>query len=133
MLSNAASARAEMAPFHLTTVTGRAISKLSIFEATFRNFGNIIYLYTIQGAVTPVLLPMTVWSPDGMNEGDVVLFCPACKHLFLRDETVVVSSSTAFVLGVSHTLIWTPGLVVVVGNLLSSCLLSGKIKRFAAI
>lgn len=133
MLSNAAPARAEMAPFHLTTVTGRVISKLSIFEATFRNFGNIIYLFTLQGTATSVLFPMTVWSPRGMSKGDVVPFCPACKHLFLRDEAVMVSSSTAFVLGVSHTLIWTPGLVVVVGNLLSACLLSVKIKRFTAI
>lgn len=85
---------------------------------------NTIYLYTIQG---------TVWSPCGMNEGDVVPFGPACKHLFLRDEAVVVSSSTAFVLGVSHTLIRTPGLVVVVGNLLSSCMISGKIKCFTAL
>lgn len=65
-----------------------------------------------------------------MDEGDVVQFCPACKHLLLRDEAVMVPSSTAFMLGVGHTLIRTPGLVVVVGNLLSSFLLSGKIKLF---
>lgn len=64
-----------------------------------------------------------------MDEGDVVQFCPACKHLLLRDEAVMVPSSTAFVLGVGHTLIRTPGLVVVVGNLLSSFLLSTVVGR----
>lgn len=81
-----------------------------------------------QGRATPA--PCPGWSPRGMDEGDVVLFCPACKHLFLRDEAVVVSSPTAFVLGVGHTLIRTSGLVVVVGNLLSSLLLSGEKKAF---
>lgn len=74
-----------------------------------------------------VLFAIKVWSPGGMNEGDVVLFRPACKHLLLRDEAVVVPSSTAFMLGVSHTLIGTPGLVVVVRNLLNSRLFPGKI------
>lgn len=64
-----------------------------------------------------------------MNEGDVVLLSPACKHQFLGDEAVVVSSSTAFVLGVGHTLVGTPGLVVVVGDLLPSCLFPGKKKK----
>lgn len=74
----------------------------------------------------PVLFTIKVWSPRGMNEGNVVVFGPACKHLLLRDEAVVVSSPTAFVLGVSHTLIGAPGLVVVVGDLFGSCLFPGK-------
>lgn len=68
-----------------------------------------------------------------MNEGNVVLFGPACKDLLLRDEAVVVSSPTAFVLGVSHTLIRAPGLVVVVGDLFGSRLFPGKRKHSAAL
>lgn len=60
-------------------------------------------------------------SPCGMSEGDVVLFGPACEHLFLCDKAVVVPPSTALVLDVCHTFIRSPGLVVVVGQLLGSC------------
>ena len=59
-------------------------------------------------------------SPFGMNERDVVLFRPACKHLFLCDEAVVVPSAAALVLDVRQTFIRPPGLVVVVGQLLVS-------------
>lgn len=60
-------------------------------------------------------------SPCGMSEGDVIPFGPACKHLFLCDKAVVVPPSTALVLDVCHTFIRSPGLVVVVGQLLGSC------------
>lgn len=63
-----------------------------------------------------------VLSPCGMNECDVVLFCPVCEHLFFCNKAVVVSSSAAFILDVCVTLIRTPGLVVVVGHLLRSSL-----------
>lgn len=61
-----------------------------------------------------------------MSEGDVVPFGPPRKHLLLRDEAVVVASSTALVLYVRETFIGSPGLVVVVGHLLGSRLLPGR-------
>lgn len=69
-----------------------------------------------------------VLSPFGVNEGDVVLFCPACKHVFLRNKAVVVPSSAALVLYVRYTFIGPPGLVVVVGHLSGSIFLSRKTK-----
>lgn len=61
-----------------------------------------------------------------MTEGDVVPFGPPRKHLLLRDEAVVVASSTALVLYVRETFIGSSGLVVVVGHLLGSHLLPGR-------
>lgn len=58
-----------------------------------------------------------VSSPFGMSEGDVVLFCPACKHVFLCDKAMVVPSLARLVLYVRDTFIRPPGLVVVVGHL----------------
>ena len=68
----------------------------------------------------------SVCSPVGVSEGDVVLLCPACKHLFLCNEAVVVSSPAALALYVSDTFIRPPGFVVVIGNLLGSRFFSGK-------
>lgn len=61
-----------------------------------------------------------------MNEGDVVLFCPACEHVFLSNKAVVVPSTAALVLDVSKTFIGAPGLVIVIGHLLASRFFSGK-------
>lgn len=64
--------------------------------------------------------------PFGMSEADVVLLSPACKHLFLCNKAMVVSSSAALVLDVCYTFITAPGLVVVVWHLLGSRFSSGK-------
>lgn len=55
-----------------------------------------------------------------MSEADVVLLSPACKHLFLCNKAMVVSSSAALVLDVRYTFITAPGFVVVVWHLLGS-------------
>lgn len=68
--------------------------------------------------------------PFGMSEADVVLLSPACKHLFLRNKAMVVSSSAALVLDVCYTFITAPGLVVVVWHLLGSRFSSGKTDWF---
>lgn len=61
-----------------------------------------------------------------MNEGDVVLFRPACEHVFLRNEAVVVPPTASLVLDVCDTFIGAPGLVIVIGHLLASRFFSGK-------
>lgn len=68
--------------------------------------------------------------PFGMSEADVVLLSPACKHLFLCNKAMVVSSSAALVLDVCYTFITAPGLVVVVWHLLGSRFSSGKTNWF---
>lgn len=73
----------------------------------------------------PVSADLSFSSPFWMSEGDVVLLCPACKHLFLCDEAMVVSSSAALILYVCYTFIRPPGFVVVVWHLLGS--------RFSAV
>lgn len=60
------------------------------------------------------------FSPVGMSEGDVVPLRPACKHLLLGDEAVVVSSSAALVQNVRDTFVEPSGFVVVIGHLLGS-------------
>lgn len=66
----------------------------------------------------PVSAGISVFSPFWISEGDVVLLCPACKHLFFCDKAVVVSSSAALILYVCHTFIRPPRFVVVVRHLL---------------
>lgn len=61
-----------------------------------------------------------------MSEADVVLLCPACKHLFLCNKAMVVSSPAALVLDVCYTFITPPGLVVVVWHLLGPRFPSGE-------
>lgn len=68
--------------------------------------------------------------PFGMSEANVVLLSPACKHLFLCNKAMVVSSSAALVLDVCYTFITAPGLVVVVWHLLGSRFSSGKTDWF---
>jgi len=65
-------------------------------------------------------------------EGDVVLLGPACEHVFLGDEAMVVASATPFILQVRHTLVGPPRLVVVVGYLLGA-FFSEKTKKKSPI
>lgn len=53
-----------------------------------------------------------------MRKSDVVLLSPACKHLLLSDEAMVVSSSAALVLHVHYTFVTPSWFVVVVRHLL---------------
>lgn len=65
------------------------------------------------------------FSPFGVSECDVVMLCPACKHLLLCYKAMMVASPAALVLDVHYTFVRPPGFVVVVRHLLGYRFSSG--------